>query len=1381
MSEVISIPRDELTNLEERVNNLAKIKSYYQLIIDLMNRISSLPGLENTVENLLTSCYDIIGGTNIKLYYTVDNDLFYSDIFIKKVRIETIDDAEVNKVFEDRESIEIECDFNNTQLTTPKFTKAYSWVFPLLVGQDLIGVLKIENVYEGMRELYRQFSIFFNYVALILKNEIIGYTQLKKAYEKLQMEVIERELVQEELLQIKKHFEEIVIQRTYELEKTNEALRQSEEKYRTVADFTYFWETWLNPDGKYIYVSPSCERISGYNAEEFLSDPLLFERIVHPDDKEKIIRHKDLLLKVSQEFRELEFRIIKRNGELCWISHCCQPVFNQDGIFLGRRGSNRDITKRVRGEEEIRMLKHSIDMHYDGAYWIDSDNKFVYVNDAGCKAFGYKHEELIGKTINFVNQKATTERMKEVWEDLRNGKSFFSESVHRRKDGSEFPVEITSTYVHFAGKEYIYGFAHDITERKQTEAIAHARSRILEYSLSHTWSEMLQFILDKAELLTGSSISFFHFLEDDQKMISLQNWSTRTLIELCKAEGKGTHYPVDQAGVWADCIRERHAVIYNDYESLPQRKGMPSGHVAVTRFMAIPIFRSWNIVAIIGTGNKKWDYDDIDVMMVNQLADLSWDIIERKRAEEALRESEQRLSSIYNTVSDVIFHLAIEADGKYRFLSVNQAFYNVTGLNREQVVGKMVHEIIPEPSLTLVLEKYKQGIDKKKIIQWEETSDYPSGRLVGEVSITPVVDDKGLCKYLVGSVHNITERKRAEEALRESEERFHALFERAPLGYQSLNDDGRFIEVNQAWLETLGYTREDVIGKWFGDFLAPEFVDAFRERFLIFKKLGKVHSEFYMIHKNGSRRYITFEGSIGYQPDGSFKQTHCILSDFTERKRAEESLKESEEKYRTLFENMKEGVFYQNMDGSLVDANASALDLFGLTKDQFLGRTSYHTDWKVLNTNGDELPPEKHPSMVALLTGKPVIDYELAVFNSINKKYVWLLVTAVPQFLKGEEKPFQVFVTMRDISERKQYETNLQAREIQFSTALNIAHMGYWEYEVDKDIFTFNEHFYNIFHTNAEQEGGYTKSSAQYSRRFVHPDDQHIVGREIRKVIDTTDPNFSGDLEHRIIYADGNTGHISVRFFVVKDNKGRTIKTFGVNQDITERKLAEEELLKSKNQLRALTSHIETIREEERTRISREIHDELGQSLTGLKIDLSWLQVKTMDKDREGELALKIKTMSDLIDSCIGLVRRISSDLRPGILDHLGLSAAIEWQAKDFQDRTGIKCKCSADFEDVELNQERSVSVFRIFQETLTNIVRHSKASEVRISLQVEENNIILIVKDNGIGISKELINDPNSLGLLGMKERVLFLNGEFEISGIHDKGTTVIIIIPKG
>jgi PAS domain S-box-containing protein len=174
-------------------------------------------------------------------------------------------------------------------------------------------------------------------------------------------------------------------------------------------------------------------------------------------------------------------------------------------------------------------------------------------------------------------------------------------------------------------------------------------------------------------------------------------------------------------------------------------------------------------------------------------------------------------------------------------------------------------------------------------------------------------------------------RNRTKEELRASEERFQLLFNNAPLGYQSLDFDGNFIEVNQQWLSTLGYEREEVIGKWFGDFLTPAFKDGFRLRFPIFKAQGKIHSEFEMVHKNGSVLFIAFEGRIGYDLNGVFKQTHCILQDITQRKQAEEKLRESFEEYRNLIEFSPIAMSIIH-DWKTIYFNPAAVDLFGAKK-----------------------------------------------------------------------------------------------------------------------------------------------------------------------------------------------------------------------------------------------------------------------------------------------------------------------------------------------------------------------------------------------------------------------------------------------------------------
>jgi len=230
-------------------------------------------------------------------------------------------------------------------------------------------------------------------------------------------------------------------------------------------------------------------------------------------------------------------------------------------------------------------------------------------------------------------------------------------------------------------------------------------------------------------------------------------------------------------------------------------------------------------------------------------------------------------------------------------------------------------------------------------------------------------------------------------------------------------------------------------------------------------------------------------------------------------------------------------------------------------------------------------------------------------------------------------------------------------------------------------------------------------------------------------------------------------------------------------KDITKRKQAEEELRRSQERLRNLADHLQSVREEERTNIAREIHDELGQALTGLKMDLSWL-TKRIPEDQKPVLE-KIREMSNLTGTTLKIVQRISTELRPGLLDDLGLVAAIEWQAEEFQNKTGVKCKLTVNAEDIVVDGKRASALFRIFQETLTNVARHAQATRVTVSLKEKDGNLDLIVRDNGKGITKEQISDPKSFGLIGIRERVHPWEGEVEISGKSSKGTMVRVRIP--
>lgn len=230
----------------------------------------------------------------------------------------------------------------------------------------------------------------------------------------------------------------------------------------------------------------------------------------------------------------------------------------------------------------------------------------------------------------------------------------------------------------------------------------------------------------------------------------------------------------------------------------------------------------------------------------------------------------------------------------------------------------------------------------------------------------------------------------------------------------------------------------------------------------------------------------------------------------------------------------------------------------------------------------------------------------------------------------------------------------------------------------------------------------------------------------------------------------------------------------------TERKRTEDQLEDTVDRVRTLSQRLEMVREQERTRIARELHDQLGVRLTCLKLDLARLQslmgesVFPLEKMEE-----KIHSMNGEVDTTIASVQRLVAELRPGVLDDLGLVAAIEWQCRDFERRSGIQCVCTASQEEIPLDRMQATAAFRICQEALTNVVRHAQATHVRVRINQADGHLLLEIKDDGIGIFPDKLSDSKSFGLLGMRERASGLGGQVAIAGLSDKGTAVTLRLP--
>ncbi len=444
---------------------------------------------------------------------------------------------------------------------------------------------------------------------------------------------------------------------------------------------------------------------------------------------------------------------------------------------------------------------------------------------------------------------------------------------------------------------------------------------------------------------------------------------------------------------------------------------------------------------------------------------------------------------------------------------------------------------------------------------------------------------------------------------------------------------------------------------------------------------------------------------------------------------------------------------YIVQDGKFLLINRRFQEISGYTEDELLG-----TDFLRLVH-----PRDKHivrENAVKMLQGRRSDPYEYRVFNK-NGQTLWVseMVTSIDYSGKRA-----VLCNFMDITDRKHAEEALRRSEENFKSLIENA--------LDLIIIVDIDGVISYASPAVERLLGFTPESytGRDFREAVHPDD----APKVMKVTRGSNPSTDIRVRHR----DG-----SWRYFegIVKKriNNGRVSGVVINARDITERKRADEELRSSRQQFRDLSAHLQAIREQERKQISRDLHDELGQGLTALKMELSWLEKKLPEGDRL--LHEKVSSISKVVDNTVRMVQRISTELRPGILDDLGLIAAIEWQATQFQDRTGIKCQFQLPHKNISLEQDRSAAIFRIFQETLTNVARHAQATRVGVTLRQKGDHLILRIKDNGKGITSREIFDPKSLGLIGIRERAYSLGGEAKIAGVPDKGTTVTVTIPLG
>lgn len=767
------------------------------------------------------------------------------------------------------------------------------------------------------------------------------------------------------------------------------------------------------------------------------------------------------------------------------------------------------------------------------------------------------------------------------------------------------------------------------------------------------------------------------------------------------------------------------------------------------------------------------------------------DITERKHQEKELKESEERCLNLIESTHDMI--QSLKPDGTFEF--VNLAWRKTLGYSDKQIEHLKIFDIIHPESLSQCKKLFSRVTSGESVESIQATFLTKDGKKI-------CVEGNAVPRYLDGKIigiqgflRDITDRmdaalasQQAEEALRQERDFAESLIETAQAIVLVLDKKGRIVRFNKYMEEISGYRLEEVKGKeWFTAFLPKRDRSNIRKLFqkavADVQTCGNINP---IVTKQGHEREIEWCDKTLKDRDGNILGLLTIGQDITERKRADKALRKSEEKYRLLVENANE-IIAVVQDGVIKFVNPKVQEITGYSHDELIGKKFL----KFVHPDDEEMVAQYFQNRMQ--SKKAPQTYNLRIIAK-GGNIRWLVVNAV--LISWEDKP-ATLAFLSDITESKHTEKALKESEYKFKSLYSMVRLMcdnvpdlIWAKDLKKRFIFTNKAICTKL-LNAKDTGepiGKTDMYFASRERKSHPDDPqyHTFGEICRDsdfvVMKSKKPerfDEFGNVKGKFLFLD-------VHKAPFWDEQGNMIGTVGCGRDVSkekqleeERKQVEEELIKSGEVLRNLFAHLQSVREEERTRISLEIHDELGQALTALKMDLYWLDNKLPPGPDRKSLRKKSQSMLKLLDKTIQTVKRISTDLRPGLLDDLGLVAAIEWQADEFQKHTGIECKLTVKPEDITIDQEMATAIFRIFQETLTNVARHAKATIVRTTLKEADNRIILEVKDNGIGITKEQIQDFKSLGLIGIRERVYPFKGNISIGGIAGKGTTVKVTIP--
>jgi PAS domain S-box-containing protein len=606
----------------------------------------------------------------------------------------------------------------------------------------------------------------------------------------------------------------------------------------------------------------------------------------------------------------------------------------------------------------------------------------------------------------------------------------------------------------------------------------------------------------------------------------------------------------------------------------------------------------------------------------------------------------------------------------------------------------------------------------------------------------------------------IIEQRQAQNSLKATLASLRAVFDNLPFWAWMKDREGKYILANKHWSQAVGIddpvnlndiTDFDIWPKEVAEryWLSDQQVMTSRQPIVLTEKAWDVSRETWI---------ETIKAPILDDNEQVLGITG-LARDITQNLSAEQQLLKFSERLRLASKAAAIGICEWDISIGLADWDERNYEIFGISS----GTPIDYRKWAKL-----VLPEDLSNTIIMLrklLQNKQETHWEFRIRRQNDGALRYIQASAIP-VCQPDGVVHKIIGVNLDITQFKQIETELNEKRAHLAEAQALGNMGSWLFDLDSNKLTWSDEVYRIFAMAIGTPLNYDNFLAH-----IHPDDRAYVDGKWTAAVQ----GGGYDIQHRIL-VDGKVKWIRERALLEFGSDGRLLRAVGTAQDITELKLVESDLEASRLQLRQLAAGRERIREEERKRIARDIHDELGQMLTSLRMEIALLRINFAGDN----LALfdKIQSLTRLLDNTIQVTREVATKLRPTVLE-MGIGPALEWLVKTTTLQSGIEFDLAYTESELDLNEETAIVVFRIVQESINNVLKHAQAGKVTISMKIESDNYILEIGDNGKGFDYTATRQANSLGLISIQERAIMLGGEAIISSTQGKGTLIRVRIP--